>query len=154
MKKAVLVAAVFASFASLSASAFAAAGVVGATAGDGGAQRTYEHVSVTVSDEKGPVSGVQCTLSNDKGSWNVTAPDDASIRRSKGDLTVTCQKSGYDTVTGTLAAGTTEIAQKSFKFGTDAGGDGEDDAQQISVPQYAPTINVTLQTAGVPQASN
>jgi hypothetical protein len=153
MKKTALLAAVFASLASFSLSAFAAAGVVGVGTGDGGEQRSYEHVSVNVSDEKGPVSGVQCTLSNDKGSWNVTAPDAAAIRRSSSDLKVSCQKDGYAPVTGTVAAGTTEIAQKAFKFGTDAGGDG-DDAQQVTVPQYAPTINVTLQTNGVPQASN
>lgn len=44
------------------------------------------------------VVGASCELKNSEGSWYVTTPGSAVISRTKNDLTVTCKKDGYPTV--------------------------------------------------------
>jgi len=39
-----------------------------------------------------PVTGVKCTLKNDRGSWDAETPGFVSIRRSSEDLLVECKK--------------------------------------------------------------
>lgn len=147
MKKSVLAILVFSATQMIASAAFAqssaTSSVVGSDSGDGGQSGSYEHVAVAVTDANGPVAGAKCVLSNDKGSWNVSAPDTASIRRSSSDLKVECSKDGYEVASGTIPAGKTQITPKRFQFSTDSGGDGEEDAD-VTVPQYSPTIKVTL----------
>jgi hypothetical protein len=53
-------------------------------------------ISVTVKDAKGnTLSDVKCTVVNDKGAYEVTAPGFVNIQRSAADISVTCKKSGY-----------------------------------------------------------
>ena len=40
------------------------------------------------------IESAKCTLTNDKGSWEVTSPGVANVRRSSDDLIVECQKEG------------------------------------------------------------
>lgn len=120
--------------------------VTGANGGrDGGQDRNREELAIAVIDASGPVASTKCTLSNDKGDWSVTAPDTVSVRRSSGDLKVHCEKPGYDPVESVLKASTTQITPKHFRFSTDAGGDGSDEEESlITVPQYGPSITVTM----------
>jgi hypothetical protein len=128
----------------MSIDAFAASSVSGAFgAKDGGQDQHREELAVTVVDSAGPITGAKCVLSNDKGSWTVTAPDTVHVVRSKSNLAVECSKDGYAPTSGTLSASTVQVAPKHFQFSSDAGGDGEDDSP-ITVPQYAPEITVTL----------
>jgi len=53
-------------------------------------------VSITAKDEKGEsLKDVKCTLVNDKGAYEITAPGFANIQRSATDMSVTCKKNGY-----------------------------------------------------------
>jgi hypothetical protein len=125
--------------------------VTEANSGQNNAQdKNREELSVAVVDANGPVADAKCTLSNDKGDWSVAAPDKVTVRRSRSDLKIECAKAGYDTATGVVKASTTQITPKRFAFGTDAGGDGEEDAE-ITVPQYGPTITITLNAKAAAQ---
>ena len=54
-----------------------------------------QEVAVQVVDaEDKAVSGAECTLKNNFGSWHVVAPGTVSVRTSKEDLIIQCSKSG------------------------------------------------------------
>lgn len=54
-----------------------------------------QQVALTAKDASGTaLDGVKCSLKNDKGSWEATAPAFVDIRRSAEDLNVDCKKSG------------------------------------------------------------
>lgn len=54
-----------------------------------------QSLSLTVSDDKSQqVKDAQCTLRNDKGTWQAKAPGFVDVRRSSEDLVVECQKEG------------------------------------------------------------
>ena len=128
----------------VSINTFAATGVSGQFGThDGGQDQRREDLAIVVVDASGPVAGAKCSLTNDKGNWTVAAPDSIRVTRSKSDLKIECAKDGYETVSGTLNATTTAVTPKHFQFGTDAGGDGGDSGS-VTVPQYAPTVTVTL----------
>lgn len=40
------------------------------------------------------VAAVSCSLTNKSGSWDVTAPGTAVVRRAPDELVITCQKGG------------------------------------------------------------
>jgi hypothetical protein len=62
---------------------------------------TTQQIAVSVRSEDGtPVTGAQCTLVNDRGSWPVTAPNATTVHRSLHDLIVTC--TANDRRTGAL----------------------------------------------------
>lgn len=53
-------------------------------------------ISIVVKDEKGnTLKDVNCTVVNDKGAYEVTAPGFVNIQRSATDISVTCKKNGY-----------------------------------------------------------
>ncbi len=60
-------------------------------------------ISVNAVCEGAIVTGATCTLTNDKGRWTLTAPASATIRKSPGDLSISCQ-SGDSTGTTQLAS--------------------------------------------------
>lgn len=124
--------------------------VTGATNGNGGTNKDRETLSISLADASGPITGGKCVLTNAKGDWSVTAPDTVDVRRSDSDLQIKCEKAGYDPVTATVKASTTQIPKPQFHFGTDSGGDGDDQNATITVPQYASSITVTF---GAKQAS-
>lgn len=133
-----------------------AVSVTGANGGqDGGKDERREELSIAVVDPSGPVAGAKCALSNDKGDWSVTAPDTVTVRRSASTLKIRCEKDGYVATEGSIEATTIKIEPKHFRFGTDAGGDGEDDETSlVTVPQYLPSIVVTLNAKSGAQATN
>ncbi|HEY1998498.1 hypothetical protein [Paraburkholderia sp.] len=106
-------------------------------------------MSIATVDSTGPVADAKCTLTNSKGNWSLTAPNDVDVRRSDSDLQIKCEKPGYDPVVTTLKAAKTQIPRPAFHFATDGGGDEDADAM-ITVPQYNPSITVTF---GSKQAS-
>ena len=53
---------------------------------------TTQRIAVTAVCEGEIVPAVSCTLSNDKGSWQLTTPESTLIRKSYGELAVACGK--------------------------------------------------------------
>ena len=43
------------------------------------------------------VDGATCTLQNEKGSWSLSTPGSAVVTNSRENLSVRCQKTGYQT---------------------------------------------------------
>jgi len=129
--------------------------VTGANGGNsaGGVDKNREQLTVAVVDGAKPVTGAECTLTNAKGDWSLTAPDTVKVKRSDTDLQVKCEAPGYESVAQTLKASTTQIPRPQFKFSTDSGGDG-DDSNTITVPNYAANITITLAAKSTPQAAN
>ncbi|MEW6342162.1 MAG: hypothetical protein RXR20_06205 [Paraburkholderia sp.] len=120
--------------------------VTGASnANNGGANKDHETLAIAVVDGNGPVADAKCVLTNAKGDWSVTAPDSVDVRRSDSDLQIKCEKPGYDPVSTTIKASKTEIPRPQFHFA--AGGGDEDEDATITVPQYAPSITVTLSSS-------
>jgi hypothetical protein len=122
--------------------------VTGANGGtNGGADKTKETVSVAVVDGNTPVPA-KCTLTNEHGDWSLSTPDTVTVRRSSSDLQIKCEAPGYAPVQETVKAATIKIPKPQFHFSTDAGGDGDDDGDDvqpmISVPNYASNITVVL----------
>lgn len=71
-----------------------------------------QSVSVKTTGDGGDVSGAQCELKNDKGSWFTTTPGSVTVRRSYNDLLVSCKVGNSDA--GTLAVKSTT---KGMAFG-------------------------------------
>jgi len=66
-----------------------------------------QSVSVTTRDRGEAVSGAQCTLINDKGTWYVTSPGSVSVQRSFDALLVDCKLVGLPNGTAAATSGTT-----------------------------------------------
>ena len=43
------------------------------------------------------VNGATCTLQNEKGNWSIQTPGSSVVTNSRENLTVRCQKNGYET---------------------------------------------------------
>jgi hypothetical protein len=71
-----------------------------------------QSISVTTASDGNDVEGAKCNLQNDKGSWYATTPGSVTVRRSYGDLLVTCKLDG-------AAPGTTSVKSttKALAFG-------------------------------------
>jgi hypothetical protein len=71
-----------------------------------------QSISVTTASDGNDVEGAKCSLQNDKGSWYATTPGSVTVRRSYGDLLVTCRLDG-------VAPGTTSVKSttKALAFG-------------------------------------
>jgi hypothetical protein len=62
-------------------------------------------LSVATFDDNGEVECASCTIVNDKGTWRVpTTPGSIVIRKSYGDMVITCKKDGYKTGVATLVS--------------------------------------------------
>ena len=109
-----------------------------------GEKKDRETLSIAVVDNNGPVADAKCILTNGKGDWSVTAPDSIEVRRSDSDLQIKCEKSGYDPVTTTIKAATTQIPRPQFHFAAGGSDDSDSEDAMITVPQYAPSITVTF----------
>ncbi len=56
---------------------------------------TMQAVAVTAKNLQGqPVTQVNCSLKNEKGQWEVKAPNTVSVHKASGDLSVECKKAG------------------------------------------------------------
>lgn len=65
-------------------------------------QSEMQRVSVTASNEGKAIKDADCSLTNDKGSWNVKAPGQVDVRKSGENLSVVCKKEGL--IDGLLTA--------------------------------------------------
>ena len=65
-------------------------------------QSENQRVSVTASFENKPIQDADCSLTNDRGTWQVKAPGQIDVRKSAENLAVICKKVGF--VDGLLTA--------------------------------------------------
>lgn len=61
-------------------------------------------VSIDTTDKGTPVTGAQCRLVNDKGTWYALTPNSVNVRKSAKDLTIVCEKDGLDPGSTTVAS--------------------------------------------------
>jgi hypothetical protein len=77
-----------------------------------------QSVSVETRGKQGQaVSGANCKLSNDKGTWFVTSPGSVSVRRSYDDLLVNCEKETQDAGLASVKSSTKAMAFGNIIFG-------------------------------------
>jgi len=77
-----------------------------------------QSVSVETRSKQGQsVSGANCKLSNDKGTWFATSPGSVSVRRSYDDLSVTCEKESQDPGLASVKSSTKAMAFGNIIFG-------------------------------------
>lgn len=65
-------------------------------------QSETQRLSVTATHEGVPVKDADCSLTNDKGTWQAKAPGQIDVRKSGENLNVVCKKEGF--VDGLLTA--------------------------------------------------
>lgn len=56
----------------------------------------------TVAIATPPTTGAACTLTNGRGTWEVTSPGAVTVDRSKHDMQVRCVKAGWQDATATI----------------------------------------------------
>ena len=76
-----------------------------------------QSVSVTTASDGNDVEGAKCSLQNDKGSWYATTPGSVTVRRSYGDLLVTCKLDGAAPGTASVKSTTKALAFGNVIFG-------------------------------------
>jgi hypothetical protein len=77
-----------------------------------------QSISVTTANSDGNnVDGAKCNLQNDKGSWYATTPGSVTVRRSYGDLLVTCKLDGAGPGTASVKSTTKALAFGNVVFG-------------------------------------
>lgn len=54
-------------------------------------------ISIDTTSNGQAVSGANCTVNTNGGSWNVTTPGTVAVGAANGDLRVVCNKEGYRT---------------------------------------------------------
>lgn len=62
--------------------------------------------SQSVAINTAPVQGANCTLQAPSGTWTVVSPGAVTIPRTKHDVSVKCEKTGFQAGIGTLKSGT------------------------------------------------
>jgi len=65
-------------------------------------QSETQRLSVTAIHDGTPLQNVDCSLTNDKGTWQAKAPGQVDVRKSGENLNVLCKKEGF--VDGLLTA--------------------------------------------------
>ena len=76
-----------------------------------------QSISVTTANDGNDVEGAKCSLQNDKGSWYATTPGSVTVRRSYGDLLVTCKLDGVAPGTASVKSTTKALAFGNAIFG-------------------------------------
>jgi hypothetical protein len=76
-----------------------------------------QSISVTTASDGNDVEGAKCSLQNDKGSWYATTPGSVTVRRSYGDLLVTCKLDGVTPGTASVKSTTKALAFGNVIFG-------------------------------------
>lgn len=76
-----------------------------------------QSVSVEAVSPSGPVTGAQCQLTNNKGTWFVSTPGSTMVQRSFEDLAVRCEKAGYEPNVLTFKSATKGMAFGNILFG-------------------------------------
>ncbi|MGH3543580.1 MAG: hypothetical protein ACRDTO_14655 [Mycobacterium sp.] len=78
---------------------------------------TSQSLSVQTTSDGTALSGAQCDLKNDKGTWFVTTPGTVTVHRSYDALNVKCTHDGYTPVVVTDASSTKGMAFGNILFG-------------------------------------
>jgi hypothetical protein len=76
-----------------------------------------QSLSVTARNNGADVTGAKCQLSNDKGTWFATTPGSIMVRRSYGDLAITCTADGAAPGLLTVKSSTKGMAFGNILFG-------------------------------------
>jgi len=74
-------------------------------------------VSVETRNDSGIVSGANCKLSNNKGTWFVTTPGSTTVQRSYEDLAVHCAKDAHEPGLASVKSSTKAMAFGNIIFG-------------------------------------
>jgi hypothetical protein len=76
-----------------------------------------QSLSVETRSDAGPLSGINCKLSNNKGTWFITTPGSTIVQRSFEDMSVRCDKDGMEPGFATVKSGTKPMAFGNILFG-------------------------------------
>lgn len=76
-----------------------------------------QSVSVETRTPAGPVSGANCKLTNNKGSWFITTPGSTMVQRSFEDLAVRCDKDALEPGLASVKSSTKAMAFGNIIFG-------------------------------------
>ena len=76
-----------------------------------------QSLSVEARSDSGPVSGTNCKLSNNKGTWFVTTPGSTLVQRSFEDLAVRCERDDYEPGLISVKSNTKGMAFGNILFG-------------------------------------
>ena len=102
------------------------------------------------------VSGAQCRLRNDKGTWFVTTPGSVTVHRSYQDMVVECSKAGLPTGWASIKSTTKGMAFGNILFGgvigagVDIGNGAAYDYPQVIVVDMGKTKSITSEPAKTP----
>lgn len=78
---------------------------------------TSQVVSVETLHSSGNVAGATCKLENDKGVYYVTTPGTVTVHRAYGDMSVKCEKPGFDAGLATVKSSTKAMMAGNIVFG-------------------------------------
>ena len=76
-----------------------------------------QSLSVETRTAGNPVSGANCTLTNNKGVWYVTTPGTTTVNRSYEDLAVRCEKASMEPGLASIKSSTKGMAFGNIIFG-------------------------------------
>ncbi len=76
-----------------------------------------QSVSIETRDDTGVVTGANCKLSNNKGTWYVTSPGSTIVQRSYEDLGVRCEKEPLEPGIASVKSATKAMAFGNIIFG-------------------------------------
>jgi hypothetical protein len=108
-------------------------------------------LSVKTVESANEVSGANCSLTNEKGTWFVNTPGTVSVHRASSDLNIKCSKEGYEAAIKTEQSSTKSMAFGNILFGGVIGA-GTDMATGAAYdyPQLI-TVPLTLKGTGAKQ---
>jgi hypothetical protein len=117
---------------------------------------TSQSVSVETRTDTGPLTGANCKLLNNKGTWFVTTPGSAVVNRSYEDLSVRCEMAGNDAGAVTAKSSTKAMAFGNILFGgvIGAGVDVATGAAYDYPPLVVVTMGKTLTVGGPASAAS
>lgn len=78
---------------------------------------TSQVVSVETLHTGGNVAGASCKLQNDKGVYFVTTPGTVTVHRAYGDMSVKCEKAGFEPGLATVKSSTKGMMAGNIVFG-------------------------------------
>ena len=103
---------------------------------------TSQSVTVESRNDAGPLSGANCKLSNNKGTWYVNTPGSTMVNRSYEDLVVRCEKDPLEPGVANAKSSTKAMAFGNILFGGPIGA-GVDIATGAAY-DYPPLITVLM----------
>lgn len=76
-----------------------------------------QSISVETRTETGPVSGANCRLTNNKGTWFIMTPGSTTVQRSIEDLAIKCDKESHEPGMASVKSSTKAMAFGNIIFG-------------------------------------